>query len=123
MQKDQEAVSTADASLSSTELKDQQSLQQAQAQVTAAQLQLSEAKTGVSSDQVGEPSQVASDQATVAVDQVSLAQAKTNLADASLTSPIAGTVVDVNLSDGQSVTAGATTVSAANGSVVQCLDQ
>ena len=67
-------------------------------------------------DQVGEPSQVAADQAAVAVDQVSLAQAKTNLTDAELTSPIAGTVVDVNLSDGQSVSAGATTVSAATSS-------
>ena len=54
---------------------------------------------------------MASDKATVAADKVDVSQAQTNLKDAVLTSPVAGTVVTLDLSPGQSVSAGSTTVS------------
>jgi macrolide-specific efflux system membrane fusion protein len=46
----------------------------------------------------------------VAADKVNVSQAQTNLKDAVLTSPVAGTVVTLDISPGQSVSAGSTTV-------------
>jgi HlyD family secretion protein len=51
---------------------------------------------------------LASDQASIDADKASLIKAQQNLSDAQLTSPISGTVAQVNLSVGQSVTAGST---------------
>ena len=52
----------------------------------------------------------------MAADKVNVSQAQTNLKDAVLTSPVAGTVVTLDLAPGQSVSAGSTTVSSGSAS-------
>jgi multidrug efflux pump subunit AcrA (membrane-fusion protein) len=55
------------------------------------------------------PAQLASDQAAIDSANASLIDAQQDLADATLVTPIAGTVASVDLAAGQSVTAGSTT--------------
>ncbi|MGC8628047.1 MAG: efflux RND transporter periplasmic adaptor subunit [Acidimicrobiales bacterium] len=110
-QSDEEAVTTAEMDVNTTEQKDAQSLEQAQAQVASAQLQLLQADATVVADQVGQPSQLAADNASMTADEVALDQARLDLADATLRAPVPGTVVSVDLTSGQTVSAGTTTVS------------
>ena len=73
-------------------------------------MQLSQAQTALQTDEVSEPIQVAADEAAVAADKVSVSEAQTNLKDATLTSPVPGTVITLDISSGQTVSAGSTTV-------------
>lgn len=74
-------------------------------QVNAAQAQLIAANDRLASDEANSAStsQIDSDQASVTSAESSLSTAQTNLSDASLTSTIAGTVAQVNLTVGQQV--------------------
>src|SRR5579883_2630451 len=76
-----------------------------QARVDAAQASLTAAEAKLSSDEAAGAvaSQVDSDQAAVVSAQSALASAQTDLSDATLVSPIAGTVASVSLSVGQEV--------------------
>lgn len=113
--KDQQAVDTATANLSATQLKATLSLHQAQAQVSSAQLSVTTAEHNYALKIVPATSaQIASDQASVAQAQ----QALTTLqqAGATITAPIAGTVTVVNLKVGQTVTGAASSTSASSSS-------
>ncbi len=83
--------------------------------VDAAQASLSAAQARLSSDQAdgAAASQIDSDDASVTSAQSALTTAETNLSDASLTSPIAGTVASLDLTVGQQVSGGG---SGSNGS-------
>ena len=83
--------------------------------VDAAQASLSAAQARLSSDQAdgAAASQIDSDEASVTSAQSALTTAETNLSDASLTSPIAGTVASLDLTVGQQVSGGG---SGSNGS-------
>ncbi len=80
-----------------------------QAAVDSAQANLDTDQARLAADQSAGASstQLASDQAAVTAAQDNLAQADKALSDATLTSPIAGTVAAVNLSVGQEVSGGA----------------
>jgi len=100
--KDQSALQSAQQALTSTEVKNQQSLDQAEAQLTAANTQLANAQASLTALQQGvTPAQIESDRASVAAAQASLANAQDGLDQATLVSPIGGTVASVNISPGQ----------------------
>jgi multidrug efflux pump subunit AcrA (membrane-fusion protein) len=88
------------------------------ANVAEAQATVSTDQARLSSDQTAGASsaQVAADQAAVTAAQNSLANAQTALGEATLTSPIAGTVAAVNLTVGQQVSGGSTSSSPSGGS-------
>jgi multidrug efflux pump subunit AcrA (membrane-fusion protein) len=88
------------------------------ANVAEAQATVSTDQARLSSDQTAGASsaQVAADQAAVTAAQNSLANAQTALGEATLTSPIAGTVAAVNLTVGQQVSGGNTSSSSSGGS-------
>jgi multidrug efflux pump subunit AcrA (membrane-fusion protein) len=88
------------------------------ANVAEAQATVSTDQARLSSDQTAGASsaQVAADQAAVTAAQNSLANAQTALGEATLTSPIAGTVAAVNLTVGQQVSGGSTSSSSSGGS-------
>lgn len=87
-----------------------------QYQLSAAQETLAADQSRLSADQGdgASTSQIDSDQAAVTSAQAQVSAAETNLSDASLTSPIAGTVASVNLVAGQEV---AGSGSGANGGI------
>ena len=80
-----------------------------QAQVTQAQATLSADQAKLAADQAASASQVqlSADQAAVTAAQDALQSAQQSLADANLTTPISGTVAEVNLTVGQDVPGGA----------------
>ncbi len=83
--------------LQSDELGDQQSLDQAEALLTAAQDSLATAETL-------QPAQIEEDQASVQSDQVAVQQAQDAVDGATLTAPAAGEVAEVNITVGEEVT-------------------
>lgn len=65
--------------------------------------------TGGTSGNTDTPEQIASDQAAIDTAQANLTEAQQSLKEATLTSPISGTVVSVALSAGETVSAGSST--------------
>lgn len=65
--------------------------------------------TGSSSGNTDTPQQIASDQASIDTAQADLTEAQQSLTEATLTSPISGTVVSVDISVGDTVSAGSST--------------
>jgi multidrug efflux pump subunit AcrA (membrane-fusion protein) len=89
-----------------------------QAQVEAAQASLTAAQAKLTTDRSASASagQIDSDEASVASDTTQLTSAETDFNDASLTSPIDGTVASVDLTVGQEVSGSGSASSGANGS-------
>ncbi|WP_211764903.1 efflux RND transporter periplasmic adaptor subunit [Kutzneria sp. CA-103260] len=87
------------------------------ASVAEAQATLSTDQARLSSDQTAGASsaQITADQAAVTAAQNSVNNAQTALSEATLTSPIDGTVASVNLTTGQQVSAGSTSTSSGSG--------
>ncbi|MHB8329858.1 MAG: efflux RND transporter periplasmic adaptor subunit, partial [Acidimicrobiales bacterium] len=113
----QNALQSAQGSLTSTELKNEQSLQQDESQITTSQSQLTDARANLEIAQTpATASQVYADQAALTADEAALTVAQLNLDQATLVSPIAGTVAAVNILPGQSVSTGSATVSTASSS-------
>jgi trimeric autotransporter adhesin len=74
--------------------------------------------SGASASVVDSADQLASDQAAIDVAQAQLAAAQQDLADATLVTPIAGTVASVSIDPGASVTGGSSSGSAASAAIV-----
>lgn len=86
------------------------SVAQAQATVASDQAKVDDDAGNGASD-----TQIAADQAALAAAENQLASAKSQLADATLISPIDGVVAEVNLTAGQSVSAGSSNTTSGNG--------
>ena len=102
--KDQQALNADNAALAAAQVKGQQSDDQAGATVATAQTQLSNAQAAVGALESGTTSQqITMDQAQVSTDQINVQTAQTAYNNATLTAPVAGTVVAVNVAGGDSV--------------------
>lgn len=111
---DQQATAQAYNNYSSAQAKAQQTNDQAQAQVNSALANLQNAQSALAALQQGTTSQqLQMDQAQVTVAQVSVDTAQRNLNQATLTAPVDGTVGQVGIVVGQSVSGSS---SAANAS-------
>jgi multidrug efflux pump subunit AcrA (membrane-fusion protein) len=95
--------------LQSDELGNQESLDQAEAQLTSAENSLSTAEAQ-------QPAQVEEDQAAVQSDQVGVQQAEEAVSGATLTAPSAGEVAEVNITVGEEVTGSSSSGSGAGSS-------
>jgi multidrug efflux pump subunit AcrA (membrane-fusion protein) len=106
---DETAVSSAVANVSSTTLKNTQSIHNAENQVATAKLQQ---QTNAAGNAVKtappKPGDLASAKAAVVQAQIQVAQARKALAETTLRAPISGTVATVDGSVGDAVSAGAT---------------
>ena len=108
---DQSQLTTTENNVVSTELRNTETIQQDQRQVAADRAELNAAESQLSTARSATYSnQLASDRAMVASAESSLVTARQDLADASLISPISGTVVAVNVTAGASVNAAPSTV-------------
>jgi len=108
---DQSQLTTMENNVLSTQLRNTETIQQDERQVGIDRAQLNAAESHLSTASSATYSnQLASDRAMVASAENSLVTARQNLADASLISPISGTVVAVNVTAGTSVTAAPSTV-------------
>lgn len=96
-QQQQAAAQQACDKLQSDELSNQESLDQAEAQLTSAQ-------TNLATAEAQEPAQIEEDKAAVQSDQVSVQQAEDAVSGATLTAPSAGEVAEVNVTVGEEVT-------------------
>jgi membrane fusion protein, macrolide-specific efflux system len=87
------------------------------ASLAQAQSTLASAQSKLSSDQSGSASsaQISADQAAITAAQNQVNNAQNGLDEATMTSPIAGTVAQVNLTVGQQVSAGGSTASTQSG--------
>ena len=117
-QKDYQAWQAAIATYNSTAAHNQQSDDQAAAQVSTSRVQLQNAEASLSALQSSvTPEQVAMDSAQVNSDQLVVNTDQQLLADATLTSPVAGEVAAVNVSVGQTVgSSGGGSTSSSSGS-------
>lgn len=105
--KDQATLESAQSALSSAQAKAQQSNDQTAAQLATAQQQLASAKSSLAAlANSTSPAAIQGDEAQVQIDQVNVNTAQHQLAGATLTSPIAGIVEQVNIQAGQAVSAG-----------------
>jgi multidrug efflux pump subunit AcrA (membrane-fusion protein) len=105
---DQEKLAADQQALASQKVKAQQSNNQAASQLASDKQQLSAANSSLAALMAGStsPQTVQIDQAQIQIDQVNVNTLKHQLAGARMTSPIAGVVAQVNIKEGQSVTAG-----------------
>ena len=100
------ALNQAEATRASTLLRDSQSIQTSQAQVTSAQAALSTQKASVAvNSQPASSGSVASSKAQVAAAEVQVAQAQLTLDQTVLKAPVSGTVVSISGEVGASSTA------------------
>jgi multidrug efflux pump subunit AcrA (membrane-fusion protein) len=105
---DRQALQQDQNTLAAALVKSQQSIDQAQEQINSAQVGLNNAQASLSAlQQSVTPQQIQMDQAQVAVAQVNVDSAQRALDQASLTAPAAGTVGQVNITPGQSVSSAA----------------
>jgi multidrug efflux pump subunit AcrA (membrane-fusion protein) len=97
--------------LAMAQVKAQQSNNQSAAQLASAEQQLAAAKSSLAALLASStsPQTVQIDQAQIQIDQVDVNTLQHQLNGARMTSPIAGVVSQVNIKEGQSVTAGGTT--------------
>lgn len=103
--RDQGALSGAENALAATQVKAQQSFDQAQGQVNTAEVSLRNALAALAALQQGSTSQqIAMDQSQVTIAQVGVDTASRNLTLATLVAPVDGVVGALNLTIGQSVT-------------------
>jgi multidrug efflux pump subunit AcrA (membrane-fusion protein) len=101
---DRQTTSQASNSYNAAQVKAQQTNDQAQAQVNSAQANLQNAQAALTALQQGSTTQqIQMDQSQVTVAQVSVDTAQRNLNQATLTAPADGTVGQVNIVVGQSV--------------------
>jgi multidrug efflux pump subunit AcrA (membrane-fusion protein) len=107
---DKAALASAQSALAAATAKAQQSNDQAAAQLASMQQQYSAAKASLYSLQTStSPQTVEMDDAQIQIDQVNVNSLQHQLDGATLTSPIAGIVSQVNIKAGQAVTSGGTT--------------
>lgn len=108
---DETAAAAAEDALTSTELKNEQTITQDRQHVASDETQLRDARSNLESANDGTyADQLDSDRAAVTSAQAALATAEANLADASLLSPISGTVIAVNVIPGDAASAGSSSV-------------
>jgi multidrug efflux pump subunit AcrA (membrane-fusion protein) len=105
---DQAALAAAKSALATAKVKAQQSNDQSAASLATAQEQLSSAESNLAALQSTTAPQptIEMDQAQIQIDQVNVNTVQHQLDGATITSPIAGIVSQVNIKPGQSVTAG-----------------
>ena len=104
---DQAALTAANNALAAAKVKAQQSNDQASASLATAQQQLASAKSSLAALQTGTPaSTLQMDQAQIQIAQVSVNTMQHSLDGATIKSPIAGVVSQVNIAAGQSVSGG-----------------
>ena len=100
--------------LAATQVKNQQSYDQALGSVNSASVGLQNARASLAALQTGATSQqIAMDQSSVAIAQVNVDTAQRNLGLATLTAPVSGIVSALNIVAGQTVSAGGSSSSAA----------
>lgn len=113
----QNALSQAKATRTSTLLRDSQSIQTVQGQVTSAQAALDAQKASVAVDQQPARSgSVAASKAQVAAAEVQVEEAQLTLDETVLTAPVAGTVVSISGQVGASSSAAASSSSSSSSS-------
>ncbi len=104
---DQATLAAAKNALAVAQAKAQQSNDQAAAQLASAKQQLSSARANLAAMETGTPaSTLEMDQAQIEIAQVNVNTAQHALDGATITSPIAGVVSQVNIAAGQAVSAG-----------------
>jgi multidrug efflux pump subunit AcrA (membrane-fusion protein) len=107
---DQATLDNAKAALAAATAKAQQSNDQAAAQLASMQQQYSAAKSSLASVQTSTtPQTIQMDNAQITIDQVSVDSLQRQVDGATITSPIAGIVSQVNVKAGQSVSSGSAT--------------
>jgi multidrug efflux pump subunit AcrA (membrane-fusion protein) len=107
---DQATLDSAKTNLATVTAKAQQSNDQAAAQLASMQQQYSAAKSSLTSLQTSTtPQTIQMDNAQITIDQVNVDTLQRQVDGATLTSPIAGIVSQVNVKAGQSVSSGAAT--------------
>jgi HlyD family secretion protein len=117
LSKDQGSLSAAQSSLQATQSKVQQGNDQAKSQVATSQVQLNNALASLSALQQGATSQqITQDQSAVQVAQVNVTNAQRAIDQATITAVVAGTVGQVNITVGESVTGSGTGSSSNNSS-------
>jgi HlyD family secretion protein/macrolide-specific efflux system membrane fusion protein len=111
------ALNQAEATRASTLLRDSQSIQTSQAQVTSAQAALTTQKASVAvNSQPASSGSVASSRAQVAAAEVQVAQAQLTLDQTVLKAPVSGTVVSISGEVGASSTAATSSSSSSSSS-------
>ena len=109
IQKDQESITNAQNNKTATAVKDQQSIKNAQQQVTNAQLSLATTENGNAQKTASPlPSDVQTDEAQVEQAQAQVATAQQTYDATTLTAPADGTIGAINDTVGETVSAGTT---------------
>jgi HlyD family secretion protein len=112
---DQAALNVANNALAAAKAKAQQSNDQAAAALASAQQQLASAKSSLAALQTGTPaSTLQMDEAQIEIAQVNVNTMQHQLDGATINSPIAGIVSQVNITAGQSVSGGSAGTGAAS---------
>jgi multidrug efflux pump subunit AcrA (membrane-fusion protein) len=102
--RDQGSLNQATGALAGTQVKNQQSYDQAAGQVNSATVSLQNAQSSLRALELGgTQQQLAMDQSAVAIAQVNVETAQRAVGQATLTAPVQGTVSAVNLAVGQAV--------------------
>ncbi len=108
---DESAAAAAESALTSTQFSNEQTIVLDRQHVAADQTQVRDARSNLQSAQDGTyAEQLDSDRAAVDSAESSLSIAEANLADATLRSPISGTVIAVNVIPGDAASAGSSSV-------------
>lgn len=117
LSKDQATLSSAQSNVEMTQVKVRQSNDQAASQVATSQVQLSNAQAALAALQQGVTAQtITEDQSAVSVQQVNVTNAQRALDQATLTAPVDGTVGEVNVTVGESVSGGQSSASSSSSS-------
>lgn len=107
---DLNAVQNAENALTATQVKTAQSIDSAQQAITSATTALANAQSAASvASQPATTAQIDSDEAAIASARASLSTSEQALSEATITAPVDGVVAQVNISEGKTVAATATT--------------